>query len=50
MFQNDWLHWVYIVLLLATLPVVTLLGYYGGKLAGAAKQAARRKQGLLNKF
>ncbi len=43
MFQNDWLHWVYIVLLLATLPVVTLLGHYGGKLAGAAKQAARRK-------
>ncbi len=44
MYQNDWLHWVYIVLLFATLPVVTMLGHYGGKLAGAAKMAASRKK------
>ena len=43
MYHNDWLHWVYIALLFAMLPVVTLLGHYGGKLAGAAKQAAARR-------
>lgn len=44
MYRNDWLHWVYIVLLLAMMPVVTLLGHYGGKLAGAAKMAAARRK------
>ena len=44
MYQNNWLHWVYIALLFATLPVVTLLGHYGGKLAGAAKLAAARRK------
>lgn len=43
MYHNDWLHWVYIALLFAMLPVVTLLGHYGGKLAGTAKQAAARR-------
>ena len=44
MYQNDWLHWVYIALLFSTLPVVTLLGHYGGKLAGAAKMSAARRK------
>jgi uncharacterized membrane protein len=45
MYRNDWLHWVYAGLLLTMMPVVTFLGHYGGKLAGAAKlAAARRKQ------
>lgn len=44
MYHNDWLHWVYIAFLFATLPVVTLLGHYGGKLAGAAKLAAARRK------
>ena len=44
MYHNDWLHWVYIALLFATLPVVTMLGHYGGKLAGAAKMAAARRK------
>ena len=45
MYHNDWLHWIYIALLFTMLPVVTLLGHYGGKLAGAAKMiAARRKK------
>ncbi len=44
MYRNDWLHWVYVVLLFVMLPVVTLLGHYGGKLAGAAKQAAARRR------
>ncbi|ABL65451.1 conserved hypothetical protein [Chlorobium phaeobacteroides DSM 266] len=32
------LHWVYIVLLLGMLPIVTLLGHYGGKLASQGRQ------------
>ncbi len=44
MYHNDWLHWVYIALLFTTLPVVTLLGHYGGKLSGAAKMAAARRK------
>ncbi len=44
MYHNDWLHWVYIALLFATLPVVTLLGHYGGKLAGATKMAAAHRK------
>jgi len=44
MYENSWLHWVYIVFLLAMLPVVTLLGHYGGKLTAGARQAASRKK------
>jgi hypothetical protein len=43
MFQGGLLHWIYIALLLFMLPVVTLLGYYGGKLSAAQRQAAARK-------
>lgn len=44
MYYNTWLHWVYIVLLLSMLPVVTLLGHYGGKLSAASRQTAARKK------
>lgn len=44
MSNKDWLHWVYIAILFATLPVVTMLGHYGGKLAGAAKMSAARRK------
>ncbi|TCD47142.1 hypothetical protein [Chlorobium sp. N1] len=34
------LHWAYVLLLLAMLPVVTLLGHYGGKLSGQSRRSA----------
>jgi len=34
-------HWVYITLLFCMLPVVTLLGHYGGKLSAQSKQASK---------
>jgi hypothetical protein len=37
------LRWLYTVLLFAMLPVVVLLGHYGGKLSAAQRQAAARK-------
>ncbi len=44
MYQAGMMHWLYIVMLLAMLPVVTLLGHYGGKLASASRQAAARRK------
>jgi len=32
------LHWVYVLMLLAMLPVVVLLGHYGGKLSAGQRQ------------
>jgi hypothetical protein len=32
-------HWLYLALLFSMLPVVTLLGHYGGKLSAQSKQA-----------
>lgn len=37
------LHWVYVGLLLAMLPVVTLLGHYGGKLSSQPRPAPKSK-------
>lgn len=34
-------HWLYLVLLFSMLPVVTLLGHYGGKLSAQSRQAAK---------
>jgi uncharacterized membrane protein len=44
MYEYGLLHWLYIVMLLAMLPIVVLLGHYGGKLSAAQRQAAARKQ------
>jgi hypothetical protein len=38
---NGPLHWVYIVLVFAMLPVVILLGHYGGKLSGQSRQGGK---------
>ena len=35
-------HWLYLALLFSMLPVVTLLGHYGGKLSAQSKQAPRQ--------
>jgi hypothetical protein len=43
MYQGDFLHWLYIALLISMLPVVMLLGFYGGKLSSGLRQAASRK-------
>jgi hypothetical protein len=34
-------HWLYVALLFSMLPVVTLLGHYGGKLSSQSKQASK---------
>ena len=34
-------HWLYLALLFSMLPVVTLLGHYGGKLSAQSRQATR---------
>ncbi|NTV06007.1 MAG: hypothetical protein HGA59_05795 [Chlorobiaceae bacterium] len=34
-------HWLYLVLLLSMLPVVTLLGHYGGKLSAQSRQTGK---------
>ncbi|ACF45163.1 MAG: hypothetical protein OQK66_01435 [Prosthecochloris sp.] len=44
MYQQGMMHWLYIVMLFAMLPIVTLLGHYGGKLTAAARQAAGRRK------
>jgi FlaA1/EpsC-like NDP-sugar epimerase len=41
MSTNTVLHWLYIVLLFSMLPVVTLLGHYGGKLSAQSRQSAK---------
>ncbi|WP_233120887.1 hypothetical protein [Chlorobium sp. KB01] len=43
MHQEGMLHWLYIALLLSMLPVVVLLGHYGGKLSAAQRSAGARK-------
>jgi lipopolysaccharide biosynthesis regulator YciM len=35
-------HWLYIALLFSMLPVVTLLGHYGGKLSAQSRQTAKQ--------
>lgn len=37
MAENGILHWVYIIILVAMLPVVVLLGHYGGKLSAGQR-------------
>ena len=34
-------HWIYIIIVFAMLPVVTLLGHYGGKLSGQSRQSGK---------
>lgn len=34
-------HWLYLALLFSMLPVVTLLGHYGGKLSSQSRQASK---------
>ncbi len=34
-------HWIYLVLLFSMLPVVTLLGHYGGKLSAQSRQSTK---------
>lgn len=34
-------HWIYIILVFAMLPVVTLLGHYGGKLSAQSRQSGK---------
>ncbi len=34
-------HWIYLALLFSMLPVVTLLGHYGGKLSAQSRQASK---------
>ena len=34
-------HWLYLAILFSMLPVVTLLGHYGGKLSSQSRQAAK---------
>ena len=38
-------HWLYIALLFSMLPVVTLLGHYGGKLSAQSRQTAKQAEG-----
>jgi len=40
--ESGLLHWVYLVTLLSMLPVVSLLGYYGGKLSAGQRQVAAK--------
>jgi len=40
--HSDLLHWFYIAVLLGMLPVVTLLGHYGGKLSQQSRQQPQR--------
>ena len=35
-------HWIYRALLFSMLPVVTLLGHYGGKLSAQSRQSAKQ--------
>ena len=35
-------HWIYLALLFSMLPVVTLLGHYGGKLSAQSRQTAKQ--------
>ena len=42
MARMDLLHWFYVVVLLGMLPVVTLLGHYGGKLSQQTRQQPPR--------
>jgi len=35
-------HWIYLALLFSMLPVVTLLGHYGGKLSAQSRQSAKQ--------
>jgi len=35
-------HWLYLATLFSMLPVVTLLGYYGGKLSAQSKQPTKK--------
>jgi uncharacterized membrane protein len=35
-------HWIYLALLFFMLPVVTLLGHYGGKLSAQSRQAGKQ--------
>ena len=41
MSRNGIEHWLYLALLFSMLPVVTLLGHYGGKLSAQSRQAAK---------
>ncbi len=34
-------HWLYVVILFSMLPVVALLGHYGGKLSAQSRQASK---------
>jgi uncharacterized membrane protein len=42
MSATGFIHWLYIVLVFAMLPVVTLLGHYGGKLSAQSKQSGKQ--------
>ncbi|KUL20271.1 hypothetical protein [Chlorobium limicola] len=42
MARQDLLHWFYVADLFAMLPVVTLLGHYGGKLSQQSRQQPQR--------
>ncbi len=42
MARQDILHWLYIGVLLCMLPVVTLLGHYGGKLSMQGRQQPQK--------
>ena len=35
-------HWIYLALLFSILPVVTLLGHYGGKLSAQSRQSSKQ--------
>jgi len=35
-------HWLYFATLFSMLPVVTLLGHYGGKLSAQSKQPTKK--------
>ncbi len=43
MVHEGLLHWIYLLVLFAMLPVVVLLGHYGGKLSAGQRAAAARK-------
>lgn len=43
-------HWLYLVLLFSMLPVVTLLGHYGGKLSAQSRQVAKPAPGGKNEI
>ncbi|NTV98158.1 MAG: hypothetical protein HGA70_03235 [Chlorobiaceae bacterium] len=38
---NSTVHWIYLIVVFAMLPVVTLLGHYGGKLSGQSRQSGK---------